>query len=77
MIFNGLPQRAASTSKFAEQPGEMRVAAGRRAPLHVNDPARAAGARIMTRKVDGKQLEPHIDDARRRRKQAFRIFVGL
>jgi hypothetical protein len=45
------------------------IAAGRRAPLHVNDFGAVVG------EVHGEQLEPDIDDARRRCEQAARVFL--
>jgi hypothetical protein len=47
----------------------VRNAAGRRAPLHVND------LRVLAHKVDRKQLKSDVDDARRCGKQVARFCV--
>ena len=53
MIFNGLPQRARSTSQLAEEAREVRIAAGRRGSIARERPAGQRGDRF----------EPHARSA--------------
>src|ERR1043166_7831630 len=59
-------------AQLVEEAGKARVAAGGRAPLDVHDLGAERG------EVGGKQFEPDVDDAQRRREQiVWRIAVLL
>ena len=53
--------------ELAKKAGKESIAAGRRAPLHMNNFG------TLARKVVGKQFKSNIDDARRRRQQSIRL----
>src|SRR5512136_1964789 len=66
MIFKGLPQIAASISQLVEQAGEVGIATGRGAPLHMDDldansriadRLHAAAFGFETGKIDGKHFQ--------------------
>jgi hypothetical protein len=71
MIFKGLSSQVPSASELGEEIGKLRIAAGRRAPAHVND------LRALARKVLGKQFKTDVDDSRWRRQQSICPYVAF
>ena len=59
--------RGRSALQLCEKTGQSRIAAGRRAPLHMNNSS------ALAREVFGKQLKSDVDDAWRRRQQSIRL----
>ncbi len=67
----GLVFQVPSASELGEEVGKLRIAAGRRAPPHVND------LRALARKVLGKQFKTDVDDSRWRRQQGGCLYMAF